>query len=85
MTSDPTDPFESIGDGPSADLGMLISGIVLTAVGIPLSIAGPVKIGSAMRYKKMAAEAQSKMAFEPMLMPVGNGSMAAGASIKITF
>jgi len=85
-------PYYSNAYGSESYLPLLISGGVLAIVGIPLTIVGPIKIATAMKYKRKAREAKASMSFEPVLHPnsLGGGNRAMGGittgmGIKIKF
>lgn len=65
-------------------------GGAFTCVGIPLSIVGPVTLGRSFHYKRLAKEAQRKMAFLPMpylrhINNAGSSGFAGGMGFRLSF
>lgn len=68
---------------------MTVAGAVLLAAGIPLTIVGPIKIGTSFKYKKRAKEAKASLSFEPSIQriaPAGNVyGTTTGLAMRVTF
>lgn len=68
---------------------MTVAGAVLLAVGIPLTIVGPIKIGTSFKYRKRAKEAKANLSFAPSfqrIQPAGNiYGNTAGMALRLNF
>lgn len=67
-------------------LAMVLSGTALVIAGIPLTIVGPIKIGTSFKYRKRAKDAKASISFAPTVEPANAlyGAQS-GMAMRITF
>lgn len=78
--------YESDIDYEERGLVMALSGAALVLAGIPLTIVGPIKIGTSFKYKRLAKEAKANISFVPSVEPANAiyGAQA-GMAMRINF
>ncbi len=71
----------------TGDIVCMALGAAFMAVGIPLSIVGPVTLARSFHYKGLAKKAQASMSFAPVLAPApgSHTNFASGMGMKIVF
>jgi hypothetical protein len=70
----------------NAGAPFIVSGVLILAAGIAMTIAGPIKITRARHYKAKAKEIGPSMSFAPVMAPgLGGQAMKAGAGLRINF
>ncbi len=78
--------YESDIDYEERGIVMAVAGGALVLAGIPLTIVGPIKIGTSFKYRKLAKQSKANLSFVPSVEPANAiyGAQA-GMAMRITF